>query len=209
MAKYIWINPVAVKMYGEKVHEVEDRLIENGYEIVSCDSQMDYVRNQYIEYGMTVDETILDCRCPETITLLKNNNLLDGYKVPDIEPILVRTSRVLYENHVKNEDDLLIITTPCSQLRDFAEERLKGNKGIKFLTWKEFIENEGMKSLGKIDASPIPLGFFENSFNKVLELSEENKILENFKFLKENKEKKYDIIEMLYCDGGCNNGNGL
>ena len=66
-----------------------------------------------------------------------------------------------------------------------------------------------MKSLGKIDASPIPLGFFENSFNKVLELSEENKILENFKFLKENKEKKYDIIEMLYCDGGCNNGNGL
>ena len=23
------------------------------------------------------------------------------------------------------------------------------------------------------------------------------------------KEKKYDIIEMLYCDGGCNNGNGL
>ena len=33
--------------------------------------------------------------------------------------------------------------------------------------------------------------------------------LEDDKEYYENKEKKYDIIEMLYCDGGCNNGNGL
>lgn len=209
MAKYIWINPVAIKMYGDKLQAIEDGLIRNGYEIVSCDSQMDYVRNQYIEYGITVDETVLDCRCPETIKLLEKNNLLEGYKIPDIEPILVRTSRVLYENHVKNEDDLLIITTPCSELRDFAQDRLKGNKGIKFLTWKEFIEDEGMKSLGKIDKSPIPLGFFENYFDKVLELSDEKRILADFKILKEAKGKKYNIIEMLYCDGGCNSGNGL
>lgn len=209
MANYIWINPVAIKMYGDMLPEIEEGLIKNGYEIVTCESQMDYVRNQYIEYGLNVYQTILDCRCPETIKLLESNALLDGYKIPDIEPILVRTSRVLYENHIKCEDDNLIITTPCSQLRDFATERLKGNRGIKFLTWKEFIENEGMKSLGKIDVSPIPLGFFENSFENVLEVSEESRILADFKMLKTSKEKKYDIIEMLYCDGGCNSGNGL
>lgn len=209
MAKYIWINPVAIKMYEDKLQLIEAGLIKNGYEIVTCESQMDYVRNQYIEFGLEVDETVLDCRCPETIKLLEKNNLLEGYIVPDIEPILVRTSRVLYENHVKTEEDLLIITTPCTELRDFAKERLDGNKGIKFLTWKEFIENEGMESLGKIDASPIPLGFFENSFDKVLELSDEKRILANFNLLKKTKEKKYDLIEMLYCDGGCNSGDGL
>lgn len=209
MSKYIWINPVAVKMYGEDIDKIKAHLMDNGYMLADCDSQMDYVRNQYADYSKNTDEIILDCRCPETIELLKREDLLDGFDVPSIEPILVRTSRVMYDKYVKENDDVLIITCPCTQLRDYTKKRLEGCKNILVYTWKDFAESEGMISLGKIKESPIPLGFFRDSFSKVLELSSKDEIIEEIKNIKKTNCKKYDIVEMLYCKDGCNNGDGL
>lgn len=205
MNKYLWINPVAEKMYDRYVKVIEETLIDKGYILVSCDPQLDYVKNQYKIHFENSTNTILDCRCPETIKLLKEHDLTKEYDVPEIEPILVRTSRVLYDKYVKDEGDMLIITCPCTQLRDFTSEKLKDKKEVTVFTWKEFIESEGLRSLGKIEASPIPLGFFDDSFENVLKLSSEEEILSNIG----NNDRKYDIIEMLYCKDGCNNGDGL
>lgn len=209
MSKYIWINPVAEKMYGDELGLIKNNLTQKGYIIVNCDSQLEYVRNQYKNYSKNTEKTILDCRCPEAINLLKRNNLTNDFDVPMIEPILVRTSRVLYENYIKNEDDILIITCPCTYLRDFSRQAMNDRVGIEFLTWKEFSENEGMNLSGTLDKSPIPLGYFQEAFKNVLEISSEDEIITEISNLKKCNEKKYDIVEMLYCKNGCNNGDGL
>lgn len=209
MSKYIWINPVAEKMYGDEIAKIKENLRKREYIIVECEPQLEYVKEQYKEYSKNVKGTVLDCRCPETIHLLRRKNLIDDFEVPMIEPILVRTSRVLYDKYVKNDGDTLIITCPCTKLRDFSSEKLKDKIGITFATWKEFIENEGMKSLGNIEESPIPLGFFYDVFENVLEVSSENEIINEISKIKISNEKKYDIVEMLYCKNGCNNGDGL
>ncbi len=209
MVKYVWINPVAEKMYNDELNLIKYNLIKKGYIIVNCESQLEYVKEQYKKYSKEANKTILDCRCPESINFLKRNNLTYGFDIPMIEPILVRTSRVLYEKYIKNEEDILIITCPCTHLRDFSRQAMNDKAGIKFFTWKEFIESEGMKSLGSVDKSPIPLGYFNDAFENVLELSSEEEILTGISSLKECNEKRYDIVEMLYCKNGCNNGDGL
>ena len=209
MSKYIWINPVAEKMYDDELDLIKYNLTKKGYIIVNCESQLEYVKEQYKKYSEEINGTILDCRCPESINFLKRNNLTYGFEIPMIEPILVRTSRVLYEKYIKNEEDTLIITCPCTQLRDFSRQAMNDKVGIKFFTWKEFIENEGMESLGSVDESPIPLGYFKDTFENVLVLSSEEEILTGISSLKECNEKRYDIVEMLYCKNGCNNGDGL
>lgn len=209
MSKYIWINPVAEKMYGYEISVIKKNLIERKYIIVECEPQLEYVKGQYKECSKNVEGTVLDCRCPETINILKKENLIDNFEVPMIEPILVRTARVLYDKYIKNNDDTLIITCTCTQLRDFATERLKDKIGMTFSIWKDFIENEGMKSLGNIEKSPIPLGFFYDSFENVLEVSSKDEIINEISKIKRSNEKKYDIVEMLYCKNGCNNGDGL
>ncbi|MDO5521962.1 MAG: hypothetical protein Q4G58_15815 [bacterium] len=209
MAKYLWVNPVASKMYGEHLPEVEKQLEQLGYILVGCEPQLDYVRNQYVAFAKEADRTILDCRCPESIALLEKHDLTKHFEVPEIEPILVRTSRVLYERYVKEEGDELIITCPCTQLREFTAERLADKKNVSCYSWKEFVELEGMKSLGAIDSSPIPLGFFDSTFDQVLRLSSEEEIVSEVRKVSEADERQYDIVELLYCKDGCNNGNGI
>lgn len=204
--RYIWINPVAEKMYGKDIDRVKDDLKINQYKIVNCDSQLDNVRNEYKLLSGKSNKTILDCRCPETITLLRNNNLTNNFEVSEIDPILVRTSKVLYKENIKSNEDILIITCPCTQLRNHTRNVFKDIKNIEIYTWKEFAESQGIDSLGKIDKSPIPLGFYRKGFNKVLEISGEDEILESVSKVENNK---YEVIEMLYCKDGCNNGDGL
>lgn len=209
MAKYLWINPVAAKMYGNHLPDIEEQLRSLGYILVGCEPQLDYVRDQYSAYAKKAERTVLDCRCPESIILLEKHDLTKNFDVPDIEPILVRTSRVLYDLYIKEDKDELIITCPCTQLRDFTARRLADKKNVTCYSWKEFVELQGMKSLGVIESSPIPLGFFDSTFDKVLRLSSEEEIVSEIKKISKAGEKQYDIVEMLYCKDGCNNGNGI
>lgn len=207
--KYIWINPVAEKMYGTRIELLKSKLIKRSYKIADCESQLEFVKNEYIEYSKIATKTILDCRCPEAINILKRNNLISDFSVPMIEPILVRTARILHSKFIKNSDDSLIITCPCTQLREFAKKRLKNLPNITFYTWKEFCINEKIELAEKIAQSPIPLGYFKDSFTKVCELSEENEIIKEIKEIKKKHTNTYEIIELLYCRNGCNNGDGL
>ncbi|MDR0880196.1 MAG: hypothetical protein LBN09_05755 [Clostridioides sp.] len=211
MNKYIWINPVAEKMLEKDIDLVKKQLVEKRYEIAICEPQLDYVRNQYVEFSEKNEGIVLDCRCPEAVELLKRNNTAEKFDIPDIEPILIRTSRVLYDKYVNSDDDILIVTCPCTQLRDHAISVFEGIPNIKFYTWKEFRIDEDITPEVKFDHSPIPLGFFRESFGEesVIELSDEKEILKGVDEILKSPDQKIKIVEMLYCKDGCNNGNGI
>lgn len=196
-------------MYGNKINFVKYKLTQRGYLIAECEPQLEFVKAKYVEHSITSSKTILDCRCPEAINLLKRNNLAYDFDIPMFEPILVKTARVLHSKYIKDKDNSLIITCPCTQLRDFARVCLKKLSNITLYTWKEFCINEKIELAERIDESPIPLGYFKGSFIKTCELSGENEIIEKIKEIGKEHNNTFDIIEMLYCKNGCNNGDGL
>ncbi len=51
MSKYIWINPVAEKMYDDELDLIKYNLTKKGYIIVNCESQLEYVKEQYKKYS--------------------------------------------------------------------------------------------------------------------------------------------------------------
>ena len=78
-----------------------------------------------------------------------------------------------------------------------------------FVSWKEFLKdlNSQEKIQAKsLEASPIPPGYFNGLDAKITSISGEETIKEHF----ENKlYRESDLIEMLYCKNGCNNGDGV
>ena len=105
------------------------------------------------------------------------------------------------------EDEWLYVTTPCEDLAELG-------RGLKlerttFLTWKSFREQNAINlKMRSIEQSPIPPGFFTNLGVKTLSLDSKEKI-ENALSYKFSKLKNYRIIELLYCENGCHNGDGL
>ena len=104
----------------------------------------------------------------------------------------------------KNDDAVLYIITPCTDLRD------AGNglslKNTVFQTWTEFCrEHEIVLNRKSIEASPIPPGFFDN-IQDVVSLSSKDDI---DRFFQEPRKQEKRLIEMLYCQGGCHNGDGV
>ncbi len=45
MNKYLLINPVAGRMYGEKFHLVKENLMKKRYIIAECEPQLEYVKS--------------------------------------------------------------------------------------------------------------------------------------------------------------------
>lgn len=210
MKKHIWINPVAAEKYKKIISKIHRNLIDKGYTIVECKSQAEYIRNEYKKYSINRNSTILDCRCPKTIEILNHNNLINkNMDIPSIDPILISTSKFLYDKYINDNESLLIITCPCTHIRDFGRKIFKDNQNIVFYTWKEFAERENLNFHGEIKKSPIPLGFFKNEFNDILEISGESEILKEIKKINNSNEIKYSLVEMLYCKDGCNNGDGI
>ena len=100
-----------------------------------------------------------------------------------------------------------IITTPCESLANYGNK--KELEDTVFISWKEFIKSIDKDSTIKsniLDESPIPLGYFDSLKFKITSLSGKDNIESYF----ENEfYKKDDLVEMLYCQGGCNNGDGV
>ena len=74
---------------------------------------------------------------------------------------------------------------------------------------KEFIKSIDKDSKIKsniLDESPIPLGYFDSLKFKITSLSGKDNI-ENY--FEHKLYKEDDLVEMLYCEGGCNNGDGV
>lgn len=101
----------------------------------------------------------------------------------------------------------IIITTPCIALANFGNSL--NLEGLTFKTWRDFIKENNIlldkNKKKKLNESPIPLGFFKG-FDNVYSVSGAKNILKVF------KNKLYvnsKLLEALYCENGCHNGDGI
>lgn len=212
MTNYILINPVAEQMHKNNLKQVINELNFNGYEIVTCSCQQKKVKNKFMNECKKIDnKIILDTRCPEAIDYIKDNIELDELHIPQIEPILMHVSRILYDKHIKNnKGTTLTITTPCEALKKLGKNIFKqeGMDRIFFKTWNEICEMHNITKEKKCLESPIPLGFFRELDIDILEVGEKKQVLGAITKVK-SKEINAKLIEMLLCKGGCNNGDGV
>ena len=202
---YIFINPVVANMYVKE--ELDALLLNNGYTRIEVENDWHkIVKEKYTEALKSAGRPLLDRRCPLAIdTASKYVNKEDAL-IPEIDPILIHCGI-----EIANREDLKgkkkVITTPCESLAFYGNK--KNLKDTVFISWKEFLKN--LKHQERLQAklleeSPIPPGYFEGVEAKVTSISGEENIKEHFR---NNLYKESDLIEMLYCKNGCNNGDGV
>lgn len=203
--KYIFINPVVDNMYIKE--ELDKLLLNNGYLRVEVENDWHkIVKEKYNEALKSTEKALLDRRCPLAIDTINEYINDQDVFIPQIDPILIHCGI-----EIANREDLKgkkkVITTPCESLASYGNK--KDLEDTVFISWKEFIKN--LNSHEKIqvkllDASPIPPGYFKSLEAKISSISGEESIEEYFK---NNLHKEIDLVEMLYCKNGCNNGDGV
>ena len=202
---YIFINPVVGNMY--KKEELDELLLNNGYSRIEVETDWHkIVKEKYNETLKSTEKILLDQRCPLAIDTISEYISDEDTLIPQIDPILIHCGIEL-----ANREDLKgkkkVITTPCESLATYGNK--KNLEDTTFISWKEFIKDlkSHDKSIVKLlDESPIPPGYFNSLEAKVSSLSGEENIVSYFK---NNLHKKDDLVEMLYCTNGCNNGDGV
>lgn len=200
---YIWINPVTAGMY--KPDELNMFLSRHGYKRfeVSADWPM-IVKEKYRLKVKESTHTVIDMRCPKIAELLKELGVSSRVTIPDIHPILIHCGQEGSER-----EDLLgeekVITTPCQALADMGNAL--GLKDTRFIPWNQFLKSIGDEPKGILPKeSPIPPGFFNELQLKTISLTGEEEIRDYFANEIPND---VQLVEMLYCKGGCHNGDGI
>jgi hypothetical protein len=135
----------------------------------------------------------------------KNKDIVDNVDFPNIHPILIMCALELFNTYIKDTDDLLTIITPCKCLVQYGNNI--NLKNVSFIEWNVFYKNENLNiHFNKLENSPIPPGFFEHlgiATQSAVTMNEIENVMKN-KLYEKNK-----IIEMLACDQGCHNGDGV
>lgn len=194
MRKYIWLNPIVISSYN--LLDSQTVLSIKKYTIVyPKKNHAEIVLNKYKNLEKN-SKPILNQRCPLISDYFQKNNIDVNFY--NIDPILISTAKELSSDE-KLSNGVKIITTPCTALAQ------QGNnlklKNTFFLTWDFFCLINNIHINGeKLANSPVPLGFFDKISNKVLKLTG------NFQIKNLNN---YEIIEGLYCENGCHNGDGV
>ena len=203
MAHYIWFNPVVKSL--NSYHKLQAFITEFSFvEINPNEDLITSVKEKYYETIRLSEKTVVDMRCPMAVDLIREK-YDDGYIFPEIHPILIHCAIELGDTYIKENDDFLIVTTPCQSLADYGN-RLKLEK-IKFITWLDLLaEYQYNVGNSKLNESPIPPGFFDVNRVNVLNLKSKNEIDDYFK---ETDAHKHELVEMLYCENGCHNGDGI
>lgn len=201
--KYVLINPVVDSMYQRS--DLDALLRKNEYQRVECQiSWGPVVKEKYEKLVIERKETIMDVRCPVAAIKIENEFEEDGIHIPKIEPILLHCAR-----EVSGRDELRefqkVITTPCKALADAGNQLNLNN--TTFMAWNEFEATLGEQLIPiKLCASPIPPGFFADLDISSDSISGEEEIQTYF----ENKAwKGKKLVEMLFCQQGCHNGDGV
>ena len=206
--KYVFINPVVDRMYNKS--QLDNLLIQNNFIRIGVDK--DYhsiVKKKYSDLAYSKNSgVILDKRCPLAVETIKQYISYEKILEHNIHPILIHCAIEIAQRKdlVDNEK---FITTPCKSLADYGNN-LKLDK-IFFVPWNEFLNNylknskNGIESI-KLDKSPIPLGYFDDIEVNIKSISGKYDLEYYFK---NNLYEKHNIVEMLYCCGGCNNGDGV
>lgn len=218
---YIWVNPVSESMYDGS--ELARFLMNNDLNWVKC--KMDWGRIVKEKYRKLVEEggeTLADARCPMACGQVRDLLAADGHElgskeawggkdgnqpglmVPDIEPILIHCAR-----EISGREDLRdgnkIITTPCKSLADMGNNL--NLTDTCFITWNGFLDILGQSPERRaLHTSPIPPGFFRSMKEKTDSLTGKDTIE---RYVKDELWKKVRLVEMLYCDMGCHNGDGV
>ena len=203
MKKVVWLNPVVKNIYDFAA--LKEILQNKGFSVVECKKDhVKSVKNAY-KNALAQSELIYDSRCPRAVNFIRANFKEQADLISNLNPILIESALELSAK--LKEDEWLYVTTPCE---DLAELGMGLNLArTTFLTWKSFREQNAINlKMRSIEQSPVPPGFFTNLGVKTLSLSSKEKI-ENALSYKFSELKNYQIIELLYCENGCHNGDGL
>lgn len=202
--EYIFINPVVDKMYIKEI--LDKKLLDNGYIRVEVENDWHgIVKEKYKELHKNSNNlTILDRRCPATIETVSDYVNHEEVIIPEIDPILIHCGREI-AGREDLKDKKKVITTPCESLANYGNKL--NLKDTEFVSWNEFLKRLDREIPRKIlDKSPIPLGYFTSLGLKSNSISGKETIENHFK---NGLHKKYELVEMLYCNNGCNNGDGV
>ena len=200
---YIWINPVTAGMYEKE--ELNVFLQEHGYK--RFETSIDWltiIKDKYLTAVKQSKSPVIDVRCPKAKELLEGMELKSEVTFPQIYPILIHCAQ---EGSGRKElqNETKIITTPCQALADM------GN-GLHFPDTHFISWNQVLKMLGNepkrnpIHQSPIPPGYFKELGVNVVSVTGEKEIRS---FFEKEIPENIQLIELLYCEDGCHNGDGI
>ena len=203
MKKVVWLNPVVKNIYDFAA--LKEILQNKGFSVVECEKDhVNSVKNAY-KNALAQSELIYDSRCPRAVNFIRANFKEQAAFISNLNPILIESALELSAK--LKEDEWLYVTTPCEDLAQLGRELNLAR--TTFLTWRSFKEQNAINlNMRSIEQSPVPPGFFANLGVKTLSLSSKEKI-ENALSYKFSELKNYQIIELLYCENGCHNGDGL
>lgn len=199
--KYIWLNPVVINSYPLSL--LKEKVNSVGFTLVK--PKQDYaeiVKNKYkdlINLSNQNQFPILDNRCPLMVDFFNHKHILG--RLANIDPILIHIAKEL-----ANRDDLFdgykYIITPCQSLKIIGINLCLPE--TIFMTWDEWVcKYGGLSVTNKLTNSPIPLGFFSDISSNVLSITNDNLNLSLHDI------SNYELVEGLYCQNGCHNGDGV
>ena len=203
MKKLVWLNPVVKSIY--ELAALKKSLQDKGFSVMECEKDhANSVKNAY-KNSLAQKKLIFDSRCPRAANFIRANFKEQAALISNLNPILIESA---LELSAKLKDgEWLYVTTPCEDLAELG--RRLNLARTTFLTWKSFREQNAINlKMRSIEQSPISPGFFANLGVKTLSLGSKEKI-ENALSYKFSELKNYRIIELLYCENGCHNGDGL
>ncbi len=200
---YIWINPVTDSMYETDV--LNEQLRHHGYE--RFETSIDWlsiVKEKYRLAACQTMNTIMDMRCPKIRELLEEIGVTGNISIPEIKPILIHCGlECSSQEELRGEEK--IITTPCQALADMGNSLEL--KDTRFVPWNQFAKTIGIRPMClQPKESPIPPGFFDELGLKTVSITGEEEIRNYFE---KGVPNEVQLVEMLFCEGGCHNGDGI
>lgn len=202
----IVINPVVEKLIGQNISQLLTLLRGMGYATKPATGGAWVVINKYRLYLKQRGENmVIDSRCPKIIDMVTNEFPTLIPMLAPINPILITGAKLAVmrlQAKYPLEQITTTVITPCQALVD--DPRLPD--GFRAITWKQF-KSQLSTSFTEtpLDSSPVPLGFFNDLSVKVVSASGE----EQCRDLLQNIPTGTRLLELLWCPGGCHNGDGL
>ena len=200
---FIFLNPVVKSMYPKTVLQGYIRLC--GCQEVFCTKNWaDEVLRKYQAELNTAAGILADMRCPEAVKRLRLLCPDVDLVYPDILPILLHSASELSQTFIGS--DILVIT-PCQSLSE--QGKSLGLPNLSFMTWKAFVRMQEEKGIPapvavKLPKSPVPPGYFHGICGQVFLMTGEKAFCEVPQIPPDTR-----LIEMLYCENGCHNGDGV
>lgn len=199
---YIFINPVVERMYPRQ--SLNRFLARHGFERVECGTDWAAaVLKKYRALLGSREETVADARCPEAAEFARREGRPGVYVAP-IEPILLHCAREISQKR-ELAGRPKVITTPCRALA--REGNRLGLRETEFVAWNQLLKElgDGPEAAG-LDESPIPPGYFSPLGVRAATATGPGEVLSHIREREAGRER---IWELLYCRGGCHNGDGV